>query len=105
MINIHELAKMMSDVNKSKIIIHFFSCDCHKLEVNTLCSKWAIEQSNLSKHLNTLNAKGVLSYVQEHRKKYYYMPEEFKEEWKSILEPMAKHKDLRGFNCSCLKNC
>lgn len=97
--DINKIAKLMSDKNKSRIIAHFFTCKCNNFEVNGLCGKLHIEQSNMSKHLTSLNKIGVLGVKVEHKKRYYYMEDTFRKQWGQIIEPMIKHEELRSYQC------
>lgn len=81
--DINKLAKLMSDKNKSKLITHFYSCKCNSHGVLGLCGKFDIEQSLMSKHLASLKKINCLDYrsdKENHRNKYYYMPDHFKKE-------------------------
>lgn len=102
--DINKLSRLMSDKNKSKIITHFYSCKCKNFGVQGLCKKFEMEQSLMSKHLATLKEIDCLHYVTDkknHKNRYYYMPDHFKKEWSSILEPMINHKDLKEYKCKC----
>ena len=98
---IQEVNKILSSVNKNKIIIHFWECDCRNHDVTHMCDKLDMKQANTSKHMNSLLKAGVLDYNQVGKERYYYINTKWKEEWSNIITPQVELDENKKYACSC----
>ena len=101
--DIYKVNKIMASENKSKLITHFWTCNCRQNDVHHMVKKLNISQPNLSKHLLTLLDIGILNCEVYGKQRFYYINKEWKEEWYKIIEPQIYSKENISFICSCSK--
>ncbi len=89
----------MSNQNSAAIVTHFIVCDCEMYDVSALQKKLKMKQSNISKHLTSLNKRGVLICKKNQREKYYKIDPNFKEKWFKTLKMIINSEDMKGFQC------
>ena len=98
---IYEVNKIMSSENKSKIIAHFWDCECRDHDVTSMCKKLDVQQANMSKHICTLSCLGILNFTQNGKVKFYYINKKWKDEWKDIIVPQLKIESNNKYTCKC----
>ena len=98
---IYELNTILSSEIKSKLITHFWECQCQDHDVNYMVNKLGVSQSNLSKHIGKLLKFEVLKYKQVGKERFYFINHKFKEEWKEVIEPQIKLRENKSFICIC----
>ena len=101
--DIYKVNKIMSSENKSKLITHFWTCECRMHDVDYMVKKLNISQPNLSKHISTLLNAGILNCKVYGKQRFYYINKEWKEEWHKIIEPQVNSLENISFICSCSK--
>ena len=98
---ITQLLRILSCKNKLILISHFYDCNCNNNCVTNILNKIEITQSNLSTHITDLHEKGILVVTQVHKKRYYEIKKEFKDEFKFILEPLIYKTKFKEYSCNC----
>jgi len=98
---IYEVNKILSSEYKSKIISHFWDCTCKNHNITHMVKKMNTSQSNLSKHFGALLRLGVLNYKQVGKERFYFLNQEFKNEWKNVIEPQVTSSPNVEYACSC----
>lgn len=98
--NIYDLMKILSSENKSKIIAHYWECNCVDHDcVGDLQRQLNINQSNLSKHIAKLLKFGVLEYKQINKQRYYYLNLKFKHEYFDVINPIVNSRENIKYKC------
>ncbi len=100
-LTIYEVNKILSSENKSKIIAHFWRCQCERNCVEQIGHLLGINRVNLSKHLGKLLKFGVLKYKQVEEKRVYSINPKWRNEWFTIVEPILQVRENAPYACSC----
>ncbi len=99
--DITKFMKVFSVEMRIKFLAHFYTCKCRNHCVTDLVNKFGTSQANISKHLLLMEELGILSYTCEKKIKYYWLNEDFKEEWKALIVPIISSDNLKEYYCQC----
>ncbi len=98
---ITQFMKIFSVEMRIKFLAHFYTCKCKDHTVTDIVAKFGTSQANISKHLLLMEEAGVLSYTCEKKEKFYWLNEDFRNEWEALIKPIISFDNLKEYYCRC----